>query len=314
MKKVLLLVTLCFALLTGCGTVAEDPRASEELPVSPDSGTVAVEPGGQATVTAPPAELPDKGENSSILCRIVDGAEDGSLMLADADSTGMYRGSGVYRMSAENKTVYLDGKLASPDVLVDGMLVEVFFDGFVMESFPAQFGGVQYLSAWSQGSERDPGGSYYDLCGFYLKVLDDLWNEDAGLNSDVTVVGLDLSNAPGELTEGQKLALMWRFGALHGVEVVGGTFEELAEDYFTPIHLGDEVEEGPVAYEWTDGCLFVIEANEWEEGEMYSLPVLKFDAYKWRSPLGAYFFSDCTAVWPQFGTWSDYNVGARMIS
>ena len=187
------------------------------------------------------------------------------------------------------------------------MLVEVFYGGYIMESFPAQFGDFRYLAAYSQGSEMSPGGTYYDLCGFYLKVLDDLWNTDPALNSEITVAGLDLSNAPGGLTEGEKAALAWRFGELHGVWVVEGTLEEIKEaGYLSDLGKG--------LYAWEDGCMFVIEANEWEEGEHYSLPVLKFNAHKWRSPLGAYGFSECTAVWPQMGTWTEYNIGMQFIS
>ena len=66
--------------------------------------------------------------------------------------------------------------------------------------------------------------------------------------------------------------------------------------------------------DWEDGCLLTISPHETEEGEAWSLPVLRFDADKWASSLGAYSFYDCTAVWPEVGTWSDYQVGSEMIS
>ena len=39
-----------------------------------------------------------------------------------------------------------------------------------------------------------------------------------------------------------------------------------------------------------------------------------FDAQKWRSPLGAYYFGDCSALWPELGSWSGYKVGHEAIS
>ena len=39
-----------------------------------------------------------------------------------------------------------------------------------------------------------------------------------------------------------------------------------------------------------------------------------FDAQKWRSALGAYFFTDCTASRDAQGHWGDYTVGAAAIS
>ena len=47
---------------------------------------------------------------------------------------------------------------------------------------------------------------------------------------------------------------------------------------------------------------------------VYSLTPVTFTAQKWRSSLGAYWFSDCTAVQNAVGEWSDYTIGAEMIS
>lgn len=183
------------------------------------------------------------------------------------------------------------------------------------ESFPARLGEVYSVSAWSRGREKNPMGSTYDLCGLYLQVLDDLWQKDPGLNDGIAMAGLDLSRAPGELTESEKTALAWRFGEMHGVEVVTGTFEELEEQgYFTAGPLGEGAPEGAAFLHWEDGCLFSIAFNEEHEGEMYSLPVIFFNAEKWRSPLGAYCFYDCSAMWAQAGTWGGYQIGGEMIS
>lgn len=72
--------------------------------------------------------------------------------------------------------VLLDSELADSTTLEDGMVIRVTWqDGSILETYPAQLSGVRSIEAWSLGSEQNPGGSYYDLCGFYLKVLDDLW-------------------------------------------------------------------------------------------------------------------------------------------
>ena len=67
-------------------------------------------------------------------------------------------------------------------------------------------------------------------------------------------------------------------------------------------------------YQWDNGVLLSITVPENDGDPNFGLQVIKFDAMKWRSPLGAYFFSDCSAVWSQMGTWSDYNIGFEMIS
>jgi len=292
MRKRMLPLLLCFVLLAACGA----PATEGSIP--PTDRPVVETP----TCVAPvPAQL---------TCRIVDGAEEGSLLLADLGE-GVYGGTGVFRLGVDEDTVvYLDEEPADASVLEDGMTIDVYFSGGVLETYPAQLGDVESVYAWSQGSMRNPGGTCYDLCGLYLKVLDDLWQVDSALNTDIAIAGLDLSNAPAGLTMAEKNAIAWRFGELHGVEVVTKNFT----DYYTQVDLGEVVEEGPVYYEWPDGCLFSIEAHESEEFEMYSLATVNFDASKWKGPLAAYCFYDCTAVWPQMGTWSGYNVGAEMIS
>ena len=301
-----LALALCL-LLTACA-----PAESAEAPVPGGTEPSAADlpSGGEE---APPSLAEDE-EPTVLTCRIVDGAEDGNLLLAELGD-GLYGGTGVYRLNGKDVAVTLDGEAAEPSVLEDGMVVEVSFNGSVLESFPAQFGEVYQIAGYSIGSEKNPAGTCYDLCGLYLQVLDDLWEKDKGLNENISLAGLDLSNAPGELTESEKAALAWRFGEMHGVEVVRGTFQELKEQgYLTSEPLGDGAPEGAAFVHWEDGCLFSITPNEDHEGESYSLPTLFFDVEKWKSPLAAYILYDCSAVWPELGTWSGYQVDSEMIS
>ena len=301
-KRVFILA-LCL-LLTGCAPAAETP----ESPARTEGPAAPADPAGV------PPSLAEDEEPTVLTCRVVDGAEDGNLLLAELDE-GLYGGTGVYRLNVKDVPVTLDGEAAEPSVLEDGMAVDVAFNGHVLESFPAQLGEVYSVSAWSRGRGRNGGGTMFDLCGLYLQVLDDLWKKDPALNGDVSQIALDLSQAPGELTEGEKTALVHRFGELHGVEAFAATFEELKEQgYLTSEPLGDGAPEGAAFLHWEDGCLFSITPSEDHEGEDYSLPTLFFNAEKWRSSLGAYTFYDCSAMWPQGGTWTGYQIGSEMIS
>lgn len=301
-KRVFIL-TLCL-LLTACAPAAETP----ESPARTEGPAAPADPAGV------PPSLAEDEEPTVLTCRVVDGAEDGNLLLAELDE-GLYGGTGVYRLNVKDVPVTLDGEAAEPSVLEDGMAVDVAFNGHVLESFPAQLGEVYSVSAWSRGRGRNGGGTMFDLCGLYLQVLDDLWKKDPALNEDVSQIALDLSQAPGELTEGEKLALVHRFGELHGVEAFAATFEELKEQgYLTSEPLGDGAPEGAAFVRWEDGCLFSITPSEDHEGESYSLPTLFFNAAKWRSSLGAYGFYDCSAGWGQVSTWNGYQIGSEMIS
>lgn len=242
--------------------------------------------------------------------RIVDGAETGELVLAGEEAAA------VYTLSVGEIPVYLDGDLSGASALEDGMMADIAYDGGIMESYPGGFGVVRSISVYSRGTEHNPGGSLYDLCGLYLQVLEDLWQEDDGLNGGAEYVSVDLSRAPGDLTRGEQEAITWIFAGKHDVQGLSLTQQKLAEQgYLTEVDLSeDNAGEKPKLYQWENGVLFTITLDESREGEVYSLPTVCFDAQKWRSPVGAYYFSGCQALWPEMGSWGGYTVESEAIS
>lgn len=273
-RKVLA-ASLCLLLSLGCLTGCAAPGARTAA-------------GSTGSSTAAPASSDGGGE--TLRCVLADGADTGTLLLAAED------GGEVYTLTVGDIPVTVDGKAADAADLTDGMTVTLTTAG-VEETFPARPEGVTVLAA-----ETPISGGYTDLCGLYLRVLEDLWNADPGLNRELRILGVDISAAPG-LTESQRSAVAWQFGQLHGLEVVTGTWEELAEQgYIDKEKL-----------QWEEGCLFSISESE-TGGGTYSLPTVCFDAEKWRSGTGACFFSSCTCIWPENGSWSDYAVGSQAIS
>ena len=237
--------------------------------------------------------------------RIVDGAESGNLVLAAEE------GNEVYTLSTGEIPVTVDGREGDASALEDGMAVDIVFDGSVMETFPAQFGRVYSISAYGPGTEENPEGGYYDLCGLYLQVLNDLWDRDSGLNDGISMISVDLSQAPGGLTQGGKTAVAWIFACRHNAEMLTMSYEELVEEgYLSEVSSGN----GNKLYQWKDGILFSITPSGQEEEKVYSFPVIQFDAGKWRSPKGAYFFGRCSALWSEMGTWTSYEIGNEAIS
>ena len=135
-----------------------------------------------------------------------------------------------------------------------------------------------------------------EVCALYLQVLADLWEVDSGLNGGITCLGLDLSGVT-DLTEADREHIARAFGAAHEMEVIRGGYEDLREGgYLEPYAEGTEL------CWWEDGVLFVISGSAGD-----------FDAHKWRSPLGAYFFADCSAEQDENGNWS-YEVGSEVIA
>ena len=262
MKKwtLFLAVYFCVCLLAACA-------AGGSGPVSGGTPSNEAQTSGGSTQPA----------SATTICRVV--SNDGSLLLA-----GMDGDTNIYTLALEDATN-----------LAAGALVEVAFDGSVMETWPARFSGVTAVDIRSDGFD--------DLCALYLRVLEDLWEVDSGLNGGLTYIGVDLSQT--SLSDSERAAVAWAFAGKHGGELVTGTWEELADQgYIDRENLY-----------WEDGVLFSIT----EKAEpVYFMPegmaAVTFDAEKWRSGLGAYFFCDCTSVQSADGHWDGYSVGSEAIS
>lgn len=136
------------------------------------------------------------------------------------------------------------------------------------------------------------------LVDFYFGVIKDLYEEDHGLNDNVEVIAVDLSNVE-NLSEEGKTALLEKVAKEYSAESREASYQELVSEGAI-----SNPEEFP---SFDNGLLFSF-TNFEATGDM-----IKFDAEKWRTALGAYFFVDCTAEKGDDGTWT-YEVGGYAIS
>ncbi len=285
---------LCLCLLAGCGrtdSTGNTCRAEE------GSG------GGEVSGKAEPMESAEGAKETFRIVR----EEDGELLLAKAEG-----GPGeVYTLSLADTALTLDGVPFDrkepgayqrfPDGALTGALVEVAYD-LVLETYPGRLADVTAVNIRSDGFD--------DRCTLYLRVLDDLWDVDEGLNSDITMLSVDLSQT--SLPESEQAAVAWAFAGAHGIsDPLTLSYEELAAEGYL---AGTEPDSDGIPC-WEDGCLFAITEQETGDNELNGARnTVTFDAQKWRSALGAYFFADCTAEQALDGHWGDYTVGSQAIS
>ena len=286
---------LCLCLLAGCGRTDStgNTRRAEETPDSGDMSGKTEKPGESAEPTGETFRIVREEKDGLLLARVGGGPAD------------------VYTLSLPDTGVTLDGEVfdreeprayqALPGSTLTGALAEITY-GTVLETYPGQLGGVTAVNIRSDGFD--------DRCALYLRVLDDLWNVDGGLNGGVTSVSVDLSQT--SLSESEQAAVAWAFGGEHGIsQVLSLNYEQLAaEGYLT----GADPDSDGIPC-WEEGCLFTITEQETGDNELNGARnTVTFDAQKWRSALGAYFFCDCTASQDIDGRWGDYTVGSQAIS
>ena len=292
--SLLLILSLLCALLAGCAGTACPPAS-----------------GGGDQEPSP------KGAPATARCRVVSVSENNVLLLADVDSE---RGD-IYTLDAGELSLEHDqaelGGLLDDGQLAVGALVEVAFGGDILESYPALFGGVERITVLPD--------EFDDRCALYLRVLNDLWGKDEGLNSSgVEYISVDL--AATSLTPAERSAVAWTFAQSHGAEPMELSYEQLcAEGYISGLEGED------IFPAWENGVLFTI--TETDDPVTFNLPSLSeggelpsmtqynikntvsFDASKWRTALGAYGFSECVAVQNNDGVWGDYRInGPEWIS
>ena len=131
--------------------------------------------------------------------------------------------------------------------------------------------------------------------------MEDLWNNDEALNAEIAYISVDLSAAPGGLSEGERTALAWLFAGRHNAQALTMSFEELKENGYV-----NETE-----LYWKDGVLLSLKATD---NEKQSEKKITFDAEKWRSGTGAIFFNGCTAKRGKGPQWEPYQPGSFSIA
>ena len=289
MKKWLSILSMCLCLGLLAACMGINSGGSENDGVGKVEYENPEEEPEQEKVAQIPGEGIASGQEEVIkLCRVVSIDGDNLLLAEEGEDA-----AGVYRIGINGVNILSEEGSSLPESEIrEGSMIEVVFSGYIEETFPGRLCDVTAVKI--KAKEFD------NLCSIYLTVLEELWEVDGALNSDITVAGMDLS-ATG-LSYAEQSALAWRFGEIHGVWIIQGTFEELAEQGY----INEE------ELYWEDGCLFSITEKGSEEAD--GQRTMTFDAGKWRSGLGAYYFMDCTSKQNSEGKWEAYQRGAEAIA
>lgn len=196
------------------------------------------------------------------------------------------RGVGAGGQEEAYSFSYTKEQLTGAEELLPGMVVEISFDGNVMETWPAQ---IQVETVTLKERQTD----YFSL---YKKVLDELYEEDSGLNNGAEYFGFDLAEVSA-LSTGEKALLAFDFSTEHNATPLEGTLQELMEQGYV-----NEEE-----LYWENGVHFTIN-EEKIEGDTVSCSVRK-----WKGGLGAVGYP-VRATWEEQEGWSFEEMGTVWMS
>ena len=227
-------------------------------------GACAQTPGGPGPAeTLPPAAVSEgTGQEAAVM----------RLKIATV-SENSFLGMGVGDRATPGELYVVptkDAAYATDTPLAPGMVVDVFYDGLVQETYPATIAKPARIALTDTED---------DLVGFYVGVLKEIYEYDPALNSEIDKLAFDLSETA-NLSESEKAALAYRMGCEYGMETLSGTYEGLCEQgYIDKENLY-----------FPDGLLFQI-----NQVEQKSETEFTFSLSKWRSGTGAVGMDDCTA-------------------
>lgn len=294
-KKIRLVITAFIVLalagiLTACGMSEE----SGQIESSVENGIIEGAEQGE-TKTDSEAEEQREGQTINTEDTLEDNKEQevtytGKLIEKNEESYLIASDGteGVLEVRVAESNFMENGNSLKKDEIVPGMVVEVTFNGIVLESYPGQI----YASKIEVISRED------DMVSLYLDILKQIYENDEGLNGDISMIAVDISKAD-NLSKGEKEAILYKAWLLFGMEVIPGTFEELKEQGY--IYTDEDNFSS-----FPKGVLLEIETVEVEKDSF------RFEASKWRSGLGADFYTDCR-VWKENGKYM-FEMGGCAVS
>lgn len=176
------------------------------------------------------------------------------------------------------------GKIERSD-LKQGMIVELYWNGMIQETYPAQFTFDKLRLTGETGSRE---------FALYTEILKELAQKDPGLNEGIGESYFDFTGVD-SLTAGEKEGLAYIAGGYYGVWGTQATAEELTEEGLMDRERGIE-----------NGILITLKELSNSGNEV------KCKADKYRSGTGAYYLEDVTAKYSD-GEWT-YKIGSEAIS
>ncbi|NLL73280.1 MAG: DUF3221 domain-containing protein [Clostridiales bacterium] len=143
--------------------------------------------------------------------------ENGLLISPDQESVEFSSSDKISVGLIDAKIFDKEGNLVDKDVLISGDRIKVYYNGIILESYPAQ------ISA----QKIEVIGHNHIVDGMF-SLIDDVYQEDSALNHDISMIAFNTAEWTA-LTKAEIYTILAMAHNQYDLEIVQGTFDELAE-------------------------------------------------------------------------------------
>lgn len=142
---------------------------------------------------------------------------EGLLIAPDVDSREYRSSDKISVATIEAEIIDDKGNVIEINILKPGDRVKIFYNGIIDESYPAQITAAKIELL----------GHNYVVDGFFA-LIDDVYQEDSGLNSDITMIAFDTAGWT-SLSKAETDTILAMAQDRYELEVIQGSFDELAD-------------------------------------------------------------------------------------
>jgi hypothetical protein len=280
-NRSIIILAVC-TLFAGCGTIDKTGNTYNDKSGITDTGTdnnnsdTGTDNGNSDEGTDDGnSDNSDNNEIYTFEAQVIDSST--SILVTPDKNSNEIKSSDKITVSIDDDAITgAEGKSIAKEELKAGDLVKITYNGVILESYPAQI----------TASAVEVAGRNIIIDG-YIALIDDIYNEDPGLNGDITTVALDTTEWIG-LSAIDKEIILQSMKDSYGLDIIEGTYDELSE-------------QGLIDKEklyFPKGILISIKNINYNEKDK----IITCSIKKWRSGLGAIGSDDVTAEYKD-GQW-----------
>ena len=221
---------------------------------------------------------PDRSENPSDLvtfkAEVIEGGV--SLLVAPDKESNEYKSSDKISVNLYDcKITDKEGATITKEMIKPGDYLTITYEGVILESYPAQI----TASAISVVDHNQ-------LIEGYLAIIEDIYEEDAGLNSDIEMIAFDTQGWVG-MDDLEKEAVFSVLKDKYEVDIVEDTYDSLVDKGL--------IDKDKLYFE--KGILITISKVDYDKEKQE----ISYSVAKWRSGLGAVGSDDAVAKYDKEG-------------